>query len=216
MRNRLVIAICILSLAFTLVACGNGEDNHDTSVLNTETSTVESEISTQEETTSQETTEVVENEAESEATPATEENIESAPKDEPSEEPEQPAHAHEYTKAVTKEPTCRRKGEVGKAVYTCSCGDSYTEQIDCVTCEGDGVRVTIQEPDCQHCGISTEHCKWCQYDMYQKEIPMTEHVPLDDYVKAATCWALYCSDCGAVLDEISFDESPEKPQRTLE
>ena len=71
MRNRLLTVICILSLAFGLVACGNEEDVKDTSApsIETETNAVESETSTQEETT-----EVVKDETESETTPASEEN----------------------------------------------------------------------------------------------------------------------------------------------
>ena len=36
------------------------------------------------------------------------------------------AHTHSYTAAVTKEATC---AEAGIMTYTCSCGDSYTEEI---------------------------------------------------------------------------------------
>ena len=74
MRNRLLTVICILSLAFGLVACGNKEDVKDTSAPNTETTTVETETSSQEETASQESTEVVKDETETETTPTTEEN----------------------------------------------------------------------------------------------------------------------------------------------
>lgn len=74
MRNRIVTVICILSLAFGLVACGNKDDVKDTSAPTTETTTVETETSSQEETASQESTEVVKDETETETTPATEEN----------------------------------------------------------------------------------------------------------------------------------------------
>jgi len=222
MKRQMIKGLAILTVAsMLLVGCGSKEDNHDASASSTETETsvVESETSTQEETTSQETTEVVKNEEESETTPATEENTESAPKDElesEEEEPEQPVHKHDYTRVVTKEPSCRYLKEKGEAVFTCACGDSYTEKIGCVDCEGDGVRVTIQEPDCWNYGISGEHCKWCHRDMLTQEIPMTEHVPQDDYAKGGTCWVLYCRNCAAVLDMKSFDEYPERPERTLE
>lgn len=42
---------------------------------------------------------------------------------------EAPAHTHSYTSEVTKEPTCT---EPGVKTYTCSCGDSYTEDIPVV------------------------------------------------------------------------------------
>lgn len=37
-----------------------------------------------------------------------------------------PAHIHNYVGEVTKEPTCTEKGE---KIYTCDCGDTYTEEI---------------------------------------------------------------------------------------
>jgi len=213
MRNRLVMAICILSLAFTLVACGKGEDNHDTSVLNTETSTVESETSSQEEIASEETTEVVKNEEESETTPVTEENTESAPKDEPSEEPKQPeseekepeppAHKHDYTKVVTKEPGCIYSGELGEATFTCSCGHSYTEEVDTVYCDQtrDGIRVTTKEPNCQHQGRTCEHCKYCGNEIFPEVIPTIDHIP-GEWLEVPSQGKRYklCTMCAITLE----------------
>ena len=39
----------------------------------------------------------------------------------------QPTHKHNYTSTVTTKPTCTKKGV---KTYTCSCGDSYTEDIN--------------------------------------------------------------------------------------
>ena len=41
-----------------------------------------------------------------------------------------PPHTHSYTYVVSKYPTTTTEGE---RLYTCSCGDSYTEKIDAVT-----------------------------------------------------------------------------------
>ena len=70
MRNRLLALICILSVSLTLVACGNKEDNHDTSVPSTQTGVLESETSTEEEVVSPESTEIVKDEEESETPPS--------------------------------------------------------------------------------------------------------------------------------------------------
>lgn len=37
-----------------------------------------------------------------------------------------PIHAHKYTEAIAKEPTCT---ETGEKTYTCACGDNYTEEM---------------------------------------------------------------------------------------
>ena len=35
-------------------------------------------------------------------------------------------HTHEYTEEITKAPSC---SEAGEKTFTCSCGESYTEEI---------------------------------------------------------------------------------------
>ena len=58
------------------------------------------------------------------------------------------AHSHEYTSAVTKQPTC---GETGVRTYTCSCGDSYTETI---AATGNHSYDSVCDTSCNVCGAT--------------------------------------------------------------
>ena len=61
------------------------------------------------------------------AAPAMEDDSkEAAPEAASQEADSKSAHEHVYEAKVTKQPTCEEKGETA---YTCSCGDSYTEEI---------------------------------------------------------------------------------------
>ncbi len=59
----------------------------------------------------------------------------------PVEVPVTPPHTHEYTSAVTAEPTLSTEGVI---TYTCECGDSYTEAIPAVKVQPDEL-VTLPE-----------------------------------------------------------------------
>lgn len=59
----------------------------------------------------------------------------------PVEGPVTPPHTHEYTSAVTAEPTLSTEGVT---TYTCECGDSYTEAIPAVKVQPDEL-VTLPE-----------------------------------------------------------------------
>ena len=210
MRRKLFVKVLAVLMAGTmLIGCGaNAGDSSQSSENLVENSTeLSSQPSEEEENT--EVTEVVKNEETSEeVTTESEKPEEPTPEPEnPTPEPEEPkqpdnpapVHEHDYTKVITKHPTCRRAGELGEAVFTCSCGDSYTREIDCVNCESDGIRITIQEPDCQHHGISAEHCKWCRNAMYHRDTPMADHVP-GSYLEVNGKMVLYCYNCGIILD----------------
>ena len=58
------------------------------------------------------------------------------------------AHSHEYTSAVTKQPTC---GATGVRTYTCSCGESYTETI---AATGNHTYDNACDKDCNVCGAT--------------------------------------------------------------
>lgn len=221
MRRKLFVKVLAVLMAGTmLIGCGaNAGDSSQSSENLVENSTeLSSQPSQEEENTevtevakNEETTEntAPESETSEEVTTESEKPEEPTPTPEP-EEPKQPdnpapIHEHDYTKVITKHPTCHYVGELGEAIFTCNCGDSYIREIDCVDCEGNGVRVTIKEPDCWHVGVSAEHCKWCNRAMLTQDIPMTDHVPQDDYVKGATCWILYCRYCATALDTKPFE-----------
>lgn len=66
------------------------------------------------------------------------------------------AHTHEYEKTVTDEPTCTAGGS---ALYTCSCGDSYTEELDEL---GHDMQKSAEVPaNCSQYGYITYKCTRC-------------------------------------------------------
>ena len=63
-------------------------------------------------------------------------------------------HTHKYT-SVTTEPTCTT---AGKTVYSCSCGDSYTETIPAT---GHDYSESITEATCTEAGKNVKTCNNC-------------------------------------------------------
>lgn len=72
------------------------------------------------------------------------------------------SHQHSYTETITKQPTCTEKG---LKTFTCSCGDSYTEEIPALghdfqwvvtTTPGVGVAGEEQQQCSRNCGIVGE------------------------------------------------------------
>ena len=62
---------------------------------------------------------------------------------------------HVYTEAVTKTPTCT---EVGLKTFTCSCGDTYTEEISAT---GHNYSSVVTAPTCTADGYTTHTCTAC-------------------------------------------------------
>ena len=65
------------------------------------------------------------------------------------------SHTHEYTTAVTAEPTCT---EDGILTYTCECGDTYTEAIPA---PGHSYEPAVTDPTCTEAGFTTHTCTVC-------------------------------------------------------
>lgn len=81
--------------------------------------------------------------------------------------PEPPIpHTHSYTSKVTKDPNCTEKGI---RTYTCSCGDSYTEEISALGHDYDGGVIT-KEPTTSEEGVRTFTCRRCGH-AYTEAIP---------------------------------------------
>lgn len=68
-----------------------------------------------------------------------------------------PAHTHRYTGKVTKNATCESNGV---KTYTCSCGDTYTENIAKTGHSYDNGKVT-KNATCSAAGVKTYTCKNC-------------------------------------------------------
>ena len=66
-----------------------------------------------------------------------------------------PAHTHSYTATVTKASTCTERGV---KTYTCSCGNSYTEEIARKSHQYEGV---VTQPTCTENGYTTYACPGC-------------------------------------------------------
>ena len=80
-------------------------------------------------------------------------------------------HVHSYDDGVvTTEPTCTEKGV---KTFTCSCGDSYTEEVPALGHDYDAGKVTT-EPTCTEKGVKTFTCKRCN-DTKTEEIPALGH-----------------------------------------
>jgi len=147
------------------------KDAVDSSTEGTETekeSVSETEVETETETESPEPTESeseseTETEIETETEPETETEVETEteikPEPEPTPEPE--PHTHAYTLTKTNKATCTKDGSY---VYSCSCGDSYSETIkktghsygayvynNDATYSKDGTETAI----CANCGAKT-------------------------------------------------------------
>ena len=141
MKKQMIKAFAIVTVASMLFAgCGGTGDVTATSA-ETETSIVESQTSIQEAITSQETAEVV---------TETEVSTES--------------HEHCYTGEMTKDPTC---DESGVMTYTCSCGDTYTEETGRLDHCTDRSEVTKQAT-CEEEGIEAFDPKAYTFTQYIK------------------------------------------------
>ena len=93
-------------------------------------------------------------------------------------------HIHDYGEGVvTTEPGCET---VGEKTYTCSCGDSYTEEIPATGHSYDEGVVTT-EPTCTEAGVKTFTCSGCG-ETKTESVPAMGH----DYQNGA------CANCGDV------------------
>lgn len=103
----------------------------------------------------------------------------------PSNTPTQPTHSHSYSSSVTKEATCTEKGV---KTYTCSCGSSYTKDIDAKG-HTSGDWVTTKEANCKAEGGKQKSCTTCGTVLETDTISKTStHTPSDWVVtKEATC-----------------------------
>ena len=66
-----------------------------------------------------------------------------------------PNHTHSYTGEITKAATCTAEGV---KTFTCSCGSSYTEEIDMIAHSYDK---TVTAPTCTEKGYTTYTCSAC-------------------------------------------------------
>ncbi len=128
-----------------------------------------------------------------------------------------PSEGHKYNAVVT-EPTCNEKGQT---VYTCHCGETYTEEIDALGHEHSYVvEGTYQAPTCTEDGKESDmKCVRCEDVVNGAVIPATGHnytEILEGTAKAPTCTEdgkqsdMKCYSCdavqtGALIDATGHD-----------
>ena len=129
------------------------------------------------------------------------EKPEEKPEGDPEEKPEEPVHSHSYTTSVDN-PTCT---EGGATVYTCSCGDSYSEKIAPL---GHSYTESKTEPTCTEAGatIYTCHCG----DIYDEPIAALGH----SYTESKT--EPTCTEAGATTYTCHCGHSYSEPIAALE
>ena len=100
-------------------------------------------------------------------------------------EPEKtPTHTHSYTSIVIREATCSIEGV---KTYTCTCGDSYTEDIEKTSHVVGEWRVT-KNATCKETGTKVKECTTCGTQIETADVEKVDHTPSDWTVtKAATC-----------------------------
>ncbi len=126
-------------------------------------------------------------------------------------------HNHSYVGKITKNATCTQDGE---KLYTCSCGNSYSEKIPAT-----GHKMTTEKADatCTTDGYIKHTCSVCDYN-YSETISATGHKMTTEKVDATCTKDGYvketCSACGHSYSKIiaatghNYVATSEKPNCT--
>ena len=168
--KKVLTFIFALALILCLAACGN-----DVPVEETQPKTTVSDV-TEPEVTEPEATEPEVTEPEVTDPPATEK-----------------PHTHSYT-STTEKATCDKDG---RKVFTCECGDSYTEII---TKLGHSYTDKVTAPTCTEKGYTTHTCTRCSDSYKDSYKDATNHSYTSKVTTAATCTkegikTFTCSKC---------------------
>lgn len=106
-----------------------------------------------------------------------------APAPEPAVTPTaEPVHEHNYTGELTKEPSC---DESGVMTYTCSCGDTYTEETGRMDHCTDRSEI-IKEATCEEEGVEAFYCIFCGREIYTEQIAKLPHTESCNHETAET------------------------------
>ena len=95
--------------------------------------------------------------------------------------PASTSHTHSYESAETKAPTCT---EAGEKVYTCACGDSYTEATEPI---GHSYELTeTKASTCTETGENVYTCQNCS-DSYAEKADALGHDYRSEITESPTC-----------------------------
>ena len=150
--KKMISFICIMALIMSLVACGVAQPSEQapTTVPVTDSAPTDGETVTEP---------PVPDSTESPSPPVPDTT-------EPSEEETEP-HSHSYSVALT-DATCTKNGQ---KVYTCECGDRYSEEI---SAKGHNYKVTTRKPTCSKEGGKVYTCA-CGDSYMEDTVPTTPH-----------------------------------------
>ncbi len=179
MRKKLIALACVLCFSFALTACGNSENKENAQGTGTPSATEQPTNTPTEAPTSTPT-----------ETPTP------TPTETPT--PTPTPHEHSYTSAITKEATC---SEVGETTYTCSCGDTYKEDIEKKN-HTESEWIVVKEVAGAENGLQHKVCTVCGVELATEEI-YPEVVASGKLSDATIEWkiigtTLYVSGTGAI------------------
>lgn len=111
-------------------------------------------------------------------------------------------HIHSYSFEITKASACE---ETGEKIYTCECGDSYSETIPALG--HNTVKVSSTSATCEKGGTSTYKCTRCDYSYITSDSPKKAHNYTSEIVTSATCTrdgkkVFTCKNCNYSYEQI--------------
>ncbi len=122
-------------------------------------------------------------------------------------------HSHDYILSASKDASCTGTGEL---VYTCSCGDSYTEEIPALG-HTPGTAVEIKAPTCTEEGINTTYCSVCEEIISTETTPTVDH-NWSEWIQISAPTATedgeqlrYCKTCKTSETEVIPATGEEEP-----
>ncbi len=113
---------------------------------------------------------------------------------------------HEFILTETKEPTCLASGYHR---YSCSCGESYDEEIPP---RGHVIKDTEEAPACETAGKRITHCEYCDLVIKTEEIPPLGH-NFQDASDAHNSFR-QCTRCGIRENIQPLPASDTQPQES--
>ncbi len=100
--------------------------------------------------------------------------------------------------------TCTEEGSYDEVIYCSVCDEELSRDTITVDALGHEYEAVVTDPTCTEAGYTTYTCSVCGDSYVADEVAALGHTPADEYVEDANkpgTWYLYCTVCGALLDE---------------